>query len=91
MATKRTTKTEEAKQEAVEAVEAVKHFIVLHGFTDLEDKNYEYKTGDVYPRKGYVPTTERIKMLSSFENAAKYPIIGTEMEVVNDNSTGTYR
>lgn len=41
---------------------------VIATFTDLNDKSYLYKAGDTYPRKGVVPTAERIKSLSSKNN-----------------------
>lgn len=41
---------------------------VLKSFTDLQDNNFKYNEGDVYPRKGYTPTPERITALESGKN-----------------------
>ena len=41
---------------------------VIKSFIDLKDERYLYKVGDVYPRKGYEPTEERIEELSSDKN-----------------------
>ena len=41
---------------------------VIVPFTDLQDDNYKYKVGDVYPRKGYTPSNNRIKELSGDKN-----------------------
>lgn len=48
---------------------------VIEYFTDLQDKDYAYNTGDVYPRKGYKPTEKRIEELASDKNVRKRPII----------------
>ena len=48
---------------------------VIEYFTDLQDKNYAYNSGDVYPRKGYKPTEQRIEELTSDKNVRKRPII----------------
>lgn len=37
-------------------------------FTDLQDDNYAYNIGDVYPREGVVASEERLKELSSADN-----------------------
>lgn len=37
-------------------------------WADLQDNNYEYKQGDVYPRKGLEVSEERIKELSTINN-----------------------
>ena len=54
-------------------------YTVLEYFTDLQDNGYAYKVGDTYPRKGYEPTEERIKELSSGKNVRKRPIIQAEI------------
>ena len=41
---------------------------VLKYFEDLEDNNYKYNVGDVYPRKGLKPTKERIESLETTNN-----------------------
>jgi hypothetical protein len=40
-------------------------YIVVNGFTDLEDNKKKYKAGKPYPRGEYKPTEERIEELSS--------------------------
>lgn len=55
---------------------------VLVNFTDGADKNAPggknvYYAGEgFYPRDGYTPTPERIKVLQGKENALKKPLIG---------------
>lgn len=41
---------------------------VVHRFKDLEDNDYIYKIGDIYPREGLEPTKKRIKELSTEKN-----------------------
>ena len=48
---------------------------VLEYFTDLQDNDYEYNVGDVYPHEGYTPTDKRINDLVSDNNVRKHPII----------------
>lgn len=43
-------------------------YSVIVPFTDLQDDNYKYKVGDAYPRKGYAPSSSRIKELSGDKN-----------------------
>lgn len=45
-----------------------KYIVIYERFKDLEDNNYIYKKGDIYPREGLDPTKERIKELSSKKN-----------------------
>lgn len=44
-------------------------------FVDLQDHNYRYLTGDVYPRKGYTPSDERIASLAGTNNRRGVPVI----------------
>lgn len=44
-------------------------------FVDLQDANRSYNAGDIYPRKGYEPTKERIEELATDKNARKVPVI----------------
>ncbi len=37
-------------------------------FTDLQDNNFEYHAGDVFPRQGYAPSESRIAELASVHN-----------------------
>ena len=48
---------------------------VIEYFTDLQDKDFAYNSGDIYPRKGYKPTEQRIEELTSDKNVRKHPII----------------
>lgn len=50
-------------------------FKALSDFEDLQDGRYKYKAGDVYPRKGYTPTKERIEELSTEKNVRGVPVI----------------
>lgn len=45
-----------------------KYLVIYKAFKDLEDNNYIYKKGDIYPREGLEPTKKRIKELSSTKN-----------------------
>lgn len=45
-----------------------KYIVIYERFKDLEDNNYIYKKGDIYPREGLEPTKERIKELSTKKN-----------------------
>ena len=53
-------------------------------FTDLQDNNFEYHAGDVFPRQGYEPTAERIAELSSDANRRKRPVIEEDIPDVSD-------
>lgn len=48
---------------------------VIKKFTDLQDGNHVYNVGDVYPRKGYTPSEERIAELASDKNRQGTPLI----------------
>lgn len=50
-------------------------YIVVKHFTDLQDHGYKYAEGDIYPRKGYVPSDERIEMLSTAMNRQRTVLI----------------
>jgi hypothetical protein len=41
---------------------------VVYRFKDLQDNNYIYKVGEIYPREGLEPTKKRIKELSTEKN-----------------------
>ena len=45
-----------------------KYVVVYEKFKDLEDNDYIYKKGDIYPREGLEPSKKRIKELSSDKN-----------------------
>lgn len=44
-------------------------------FFDLLDNSFVYEVGDVFPRKGYEPTKERLESLLSSNNAYHKPFI----------------
>jgi hypothetical protein len=48
---------------------------VIRYFTDLQDNDYAYNVGDVYPRHGMSVTAERFAELASSENRQKTPLI----------------
>lgn len=45
-----------------------KYIVIYEEFKDLEDNDYIYQKGDIYPREGLQPTKERIKELSTKKN-----------------------
>ena len=51
---------------------------VIKRFFDLQDKNYEYKVGDLYPRKGYKATDARIAELAGGKNKMGETLIEVE-------------
>ena len=48
---------------------------VIKSFFDLDDKNYEYKEGQIFPRKGAKVSEDRIEELLSGHNKLKKPLI----------------
>jgi hypothetical protein len=48
---------------------------VLRFFTDLQDNDYAYNEGDIYPREGLIVTQDRLKELSSKKNKRGLPLI----------------
>lgn len=50
-------------------------FKVLAYFTDMQDGNFAYEKGSIYPRDGYEPTKARIAELSSDKNARNEVLI----------------
>lgn len=57
---------------------------VLHKFRDLQDKNYIYNEGDIYPRKGLRPGAERIEELESGKNRRNISLIEYIPEDIED-------
>lgn len=57
---------------------------VIKAFTDLQDLNHVYQEGDVYPRKGYKPTEERVDSLVTGLNSRGTPFIVKEDRSVAD-------
>lgn len=56
---------------------------VIKYFTDLQDNNYEYNIGDVFPHEGLIVTDERLKELSTNENRQGVPLIEPILEAYN--------
>ena len=48
---------------------------VIHFFTDLNDKNHAYHTGDTFPRDGVSVSDDRVKELSGNGNKLGLPLI----------------
>lgn len=57
-------------------------YIVIKLFTDLQDNNYKYDVGDVYPREGFEVLPSRIKELAGKKNLQGVPVI----EKVDDDA-----
>lgn len=51
---------------------------VIKQFFDLQDKCYEYKVGDTYPRKGHKATDARIAELAGNKNKLGVALIEVE-------------
>lgn len=71
MATKKPTETKKV---------ATPSYVTTLAWNDTQDidkdgKEYYYKKGDTYPRKGYEPTPERIAYLLGSKNPANEPLI----------------
>lgn len=48
---------------------------VVKYFVDLQDNNFEYKAGDLFPRPGLVVSEERLAELAGSENRQGVPLI----------------
>lgn len=48
---------------------------VIKHFCDLQDKNYSYNEGDVFPRKGLEVSEERLAELAGSDNKQGRPLI----------------
>lgn len=51
---------------------------VIKYFTDLQDNDYPYKEGDIFPRSGVEVSKERLAELSGSNNKRKEPLIKLE-------------
>lgn len=60
---------------------------VVKHFTDLQDHGYKYAEGDIYPRKGYEPSAERIEMLSTAMNRQRTVLIEAVPEVIPETES----
>lgn len=50
-------------------------YTVVEAFEDKADNRFAYAVGDVYPRKGYKPSEERIEELATSKNVRKRALI----------------
>lgn len=48
---------------------------VIHYFTDLQDNEYPYNAGDIFPRDGLTVSEERLSELSGSNNRQNKPLI----------------
>jgi hypothetical protein len=48
---------------------------VIKYFTDLQDNDYEYKVGDIFPHQGFEVTQDRLDELSGPNNKQGVPLI----------------
>lgn len=48
---------------------------VIRDFTDLQDNEYPYSVGNLFPHNGLEVSKERLKELSSSQNLQKRPLI----------------
>lgn len=60
---------------------------VVKHFTDLQDHGHKYAEGDTYPREGYVPSDERIEMLSTAMNRQRTVLIEAVPEVIPETES----
>lgn len=58
----------------------MRRYRVIETFSDMTDGGYTYKAGDLYPRIGYTPTEERVKVLGSTANALGRKLIAVYKE-----------
>ena len=49
-------------------------------FTDLQDNNHMYQAGDLFPRKGFKVSDERLVELSTDKNRRHKPVIEEVLE-----------
>ena len=48
---------------------------VIKHFTDLQDNNYAYDEGDIFPREGMKVLPDRLRELATDENRRGIPLI----------------
>lgn len=66
------------------------NYSVIRAFFDVQDGEYGYHVGDVFPREGYAPSQERLDSLLSANNAGHQPFIvevDENVEEVNEEVT----
>lgn len=59
---------------------------VIKYFTDLQDNDYEYNVGNIFPRDGLRVTDERLRELSTDENRQQVALIKPISEVKDFSS-----
>lgn len=59
----------------------MKEYRAIQYFTDLQDNNYEYNIGDIYPRSGLIVSDNRINELISGKNKQNRPVIEEVEEI----------
>lgn len=59
---------------------------VIKLFTDLQDKDYLYNVGDVFPRKGLSVSDERFAELSGNDNKQGVPLIEFSSSVKQEDT-----
>lgn len=67
-----------------------KYIVIYERFKDLEDNDFIYIKGDIYPREGLEPTKKRIKELSTTKNKIGEILIKKiEENIVKENEEFT--
>lgn len=56
---------------------------VIEFFTDLQDFDYPYNAGDMFPRIGKVVSEERLRELSGSQNRQRRPLIEPVLDPFN--------
>lgn len=51
---------------------------VIHSFLDLQDGNYTYNVGDIYPRPDVIVSKDRFNELKTSKNKIGVPLIKAE-------------
>ena len=66
-------------------------YIVIKGFTDLQDDNHSYDLGRIYPYEKKDVSSERVEELISDKNKLKEPLIKeVTLEEMNDDQLIEY-
>lgn len=66
-------------------------YIVIKGFTDLQDDNHSYDLGRIYPFEKKNVSSERVEELISDKNKLKEPLIKeVTLEEMNENQLIEY-
>lgn len=59
---------------------------VIKFFTDLQDNNFPYNVGDIYPRKGLTVSEERLAELAGSKNKQGQPLIALVKEATKEEA-----